>query len=638
MIEFIRKRLNSVFVLLLLGILIASFAFFGIGDVVQVGQGDTIAKVGDRRITVVELARTFENFVERQRAENPELTQAAAIRANVDTALLQRLVQQAVLIESAKQMGITASPLQTQAMVANLSSFQLAGKFDVATYKSALARLGISEDQLFEDMARQQITDQLNSVLTNAAHVPQALANAQIAALLETRTADALLVPLDGFEEQVNDPSPEQLAAFFETVSSTYNAPEYRDFSVVYLTPDAVAKDISVSEEDLLQAYEFRKDEFGSQAELDLQLVVFDTQEEADAFKAEAVNGARYLELAQATGASRDDISLGTLSRADIENLYGEDIAQALSQLNAGDVSEPLEGPFGFQVFRVAGKTAENIEAYDDVKEDLRKDVALQLALDRLSEIGNQIEDEFAAGATLEEAAKTFGLEVTAYKMVSDSGVTAAGTLAPLQANLQSILPDVFDAQVDNELEVQRLGEDGGYYITRLESITPTRPQTLAEVAQEIEQSWKDAEVDRIALQAADEIAQQVRGGAALQVIADEKGYELLSEVSFNRVQAQQGSLVEADLAPLLFSMNVGEVDVGRSGGGTAYVIAKLLRIDEGDSDVNRALANQLRTQLRSYVSEELLQQYVTGTAQTIETDVNGRSLETFRKRYDPTL
>lgn len=638
MIEFIRKRLNSVFVLLLLGILIASFAFFGIGDVVQVGQGDTIAKVGDRRITVVELARTFENFVERQRAENPELTQAAAIRANVDTALLQRLVQQAVLIESAKQMGITASPAQTQAMVASVPSFQLAGKFDVATYKSALARLGISEDQLFEDMARQQITDQINTALTSAAHVPQALANAQIAALLETRTADALLVPLEGFEGQVSAPTQEQLQAYFETVRNAYNAPEYRNFSVMYLTPDAVAKDITVSEEDLLQAYEFRKDEFGNQAELDLQLVVFDTQNEADAFKADAVNGARYLELAQATGASRDDISLGTLSRPDIENFYGEEIAQALSQLNAGDVSDPLEGPFGFQVFRIAGKTAETIEAYEDVKDELRKDVALQLALDRLAEIGNEIEDEFAAGATLEEAAKTFGLDVTGYEMVSDSGVTAAGTLAPLQANLQSILPDVFDTQVDNELEVLRLGEDGGYYITRVDSVTPTRPQTLDEVAQEIEQSWKAAQVDRIALQAADDIAKQVRGGASLQSIADEKGYELLPEVSFNRVQAQQGSLVEADLAPLLFSMNVGEVDVGRSGGGSAYVITKLLRIDEGDSDVNRALSNQLRTQLSGYVAEELLQQYVTGTAQTIETEVNSRSLETFRKRYDPTL
>lgn len=637
MIEFIRKRLNSVFVLLLLGVLIASFAFFGIGDVVQVGQGDTIAKVGERRITVVELARAFENFVDRQRAENPDITQAAAIRANVDTALLQRLVQQALLIESARNMGITASPKQTQLMVATLPSFQLAGKFDVETYKSALARLGISEDQLFEDMARQQITDQLNTVITNAAYVPQALASAQIAALLETRTADALLVPLAGFDSQVQDPTQDQLEAYFETAQSNYNAPEYRDFTTLYLTPDAVAEEISVSQEDLEQAYEFRKSEFGNQAKLDLQLVVFDTQDAAEAFKSKAVNGARYLELAQETGASRDDISLGTLSRPDIENLYGLEIADALTALSAGDVSEPLEGPFGYQVFRLAGKTAENVETFESVKDTLRKEVAQQLALDRLSEIGNSIEDEFAAGATLEEAAKTFGLPVIAYKAVTDSGITQAGTLAPRQANLQTILPDVFSLPLDNELEVLRLGEDG-YYITRVDAVTPTRPQTLDEVVSDVTQSWRAAEIDRIALAAADDIAKRVRAGETIQSIADENSYEILPEISFNRVQAQQGSLVEADLAPLMFSMSVGDVDVGRSGDGGTYAVAKLLKAEEGDSTVNRALANQLREQLLTYLSEELLQQYVAGTARTVESNVNGRALETFRKRYDPTL
>lgn len=637
MIEFIRKRLNSVFVLLLLGLLIASFAFFGIGDVVQVGQGDTIAKVGERRITVVELARTFETFVERRRAENPELTQAAAVRANLDAALLQQLVQQAVVTQSATNAGIAASPLQTQAMIAALPPFQLAGKFDVSTYKSALARLGITEEQLFDDMRRQQITEQLEEALSNAGYVPQALADAQISALLETRTADALLLPFGAFEGQVEDPTQTQLEAYFDTVRGGYNAPEYRDFSALYLTPSTVAQDITVSDEDLQQAYEYRKQESGNQAKLDLQLVVFDTQEDANAFKSKAVNGARFLELSEETGASRDDISVGSLSRPDIENLYGADIADALLALESGDVSAPLKGPFGYQVFRVAGKTVAKVESFEDVKEDLRKEIAQQLALDKLADVGNAFEDEFAAGATLEEAAKTFGLDVTAYTAVTDTGLTEAGTLAPLQANLQTILPDVFQTPIDNELEVQRLG-DNGYYIVRMDAITPTRPQELDEVTDAVKKSWTAAEVDRLALEAADAIAQRVRSGEELQAIADEGSYEVLKDISFNRVQAQQGSLANADLAPLLFSMKKGEVDVGRSGADGTYVIAKLLKVEEGDGTLNRALSLQLRTQLKQFVSRELQQQFITGQAKVIETEVNNRALETFRKRYDPTL
>lgn len=637
MIEFIRKRLNSVFVLLLLGLLIASFAFFGIGDVVQVGQGDTIAKVGDRRITVVELARTFETFVERRRAENPELTQAAAVRANLDAAILQQLIQQAVVIQSAKDVGIAASPLQTQAMVASLPTFQLAGKFDVATYKGALVRLGLTEEQLFDDMNKQQIAEQMEEALTTAGYVPKALADAQISALLETRTADALLLPFETFENEIEAPSQSQLEAYFGTIRGQYNAPEYRDFSVVYLTPETVAQDISVSEADIQQAYEYRLQESGSQATLDLQLMVFETREEADNFKAQAVNGALFLEMAEATGASREDISLGALPRTEIENLYGVEIADALFALEAGDVSAPLEGNFGIQVFRVVNKTAEVIESFDDIKDELREEIAVQLALDKLADMGNAVEDEFAAGATLEEAAKTFGLGVTAYEAVTDTGLTEKGTLAPRQANLQSILPDVFQTPVDNELEVQRLG-DNGYYIIRLDAITPTRPQELQEVESAVKTAWTTAEIDRLALEAADLVAGRVRSGESMQAIADGERYTLLKDISFNRVQAQQGSLANADLAPLLFSMKKGEVDVGRSGADSAYVVAMLKDIKEGDGNLNRALSVQLRGQLKQFISRELQQQFIAGQAKVIETEVNNRALETFRKRYDPTL
>lgn len=637
MIEFIRNRLNSVFVLLLLGLLIASFAFFGIGDVVQVGQGDTIAKVGERRITVVELSQTFETFVERQRAENPELTQASAIRSNVDRILLQQLIQQALMTQAATDVGLTASPRQTQAMVAAIPAFQVAGKFDVETYKGALGRIGVSEEQLFNDIRRQQLIEQVERVLNGAAYVPEALANAQIAVLLETRSADALVLPFTQFEAEVGTPTDEQVEAFFSTVSSAYNAPEYRSFSAVYLTSRSVADDITVAEEDLLQAYELRREEFGDTAKLDLQLVVFDTRGEAEAFKAGAVNGALYLDLASETGATRDDISIGELTRPEIVNLYSESVADALFGLSAGDVSEPLEGPFGYLVFRLAGKTAETIEAYDDVKDALRKEIAQQIALDRLADVGNAFEDEFAAGATLEEAAKTFGLDVTVYDMVTDTGLTQRGTLAPQQSDLQTILPDIFKSPLDNELEVLRLGENG-YYIARLDKVEQTRPQTLDEVKPQVVEAWEAAELDRLALAAADDIATQVRGGASMQDISAEKDYQYLPGIRFNRIQARQGSLANADLAPLLFSMDEGEVDVGRSGGGNSYVIAKMTKIEDGDPNTNRALVDQFRSQLEEYIGQEVQQQYLTGAAGTIATDINARALETFRKRYDPTL
>lgn len=637
MIEFIRKRLNSVFVLLLLGILIASFAFFGIGDVVQVGQGDTIAKVGNQRITLIELARSFEGFVERERQNNPEITQAAAIRRNVDVALLQRLVQQALVTEAADTIGVAASPRRTQAMIASLPAFQLAGKFDQATYKSALARLGATEEQLFSDYAQEQKIEQIEKVLKASAIVPKALAQAQLSAMLETRTADAILVPLKSFEEQVSTPEEGELDTFFATIQNRFVAPELRDFTVLYITPSDAAPDLAVSEEDIQQAYDLRKDEFGEPGSLDLQLMVFDTLGEAQAFKAEAVNGAKFLELAEAAGSSREDYSLGTLLRSEVENLYGEKTAERLFELPTGAVSEPLEGDFGYQIFRLAGKVATSTKTLDEVRDSLREDLSTQLALDKLSEIGNAIEDEFAAGATLEEAAKTFGLTAQDYTQVDDTGVTVDGKLAPRQQELQSILPDVFRLEEGNELEVERLGEDG-YYIVRLDTVTAQRPRRLDEVRDDALQAWKVKELDTLSLDAADALAQEWENEADPKTLADTKGFEFLEGLSFNRIQARQGSLAQADIAPLLFAMDEGQIDVARTGNGEAYIVTKLLKKAPGDADANLVLSDQLSEQMQGLVEQELMQQFIVARGKEIDRSTNQRALETFRRRYDPTL
>ncbi|MEM7570956.1 MAG: SurA N-terminal domain-containing protein, partial [Pseudomonadota bacterium] len=637
MIEIIRKRLNSVFVLILLGVLIASFAFFGIGDVVQVGQGDTIAKVGSQRITLIDLARTFEGFVERERRDNPELTQSQAIRANVDLRLLQRMVQQAVVSESAKDIGLAASPRRTQAMVASLPAFQLAGKFDPATYKSALARLGVTEEQLFEDYAQEQLIEQITKTLEGAATVPTALAQAQLSALLETRSADAILIPLERFDEGLAPATDEELEAFFPSISARFSAPEYRDFTVLYLTQADAASDVTVSDVDLQQAYDLRQAEYVTQASLELQLMVFDTLEEAQAFKTKAVNGALFLELAEAAGTSRDDVTLGVQTEEEVTSLYGEDIAKALVALSTGAVSEPLKGPFGYQVFRVAGKTSGKTQTFEDVKDALKEELALQLALDKLTDIGNSIEDEFAAGATLEEAAKTFGLTPEVYTQVADTGVTVDGGLAARQPDLQTILPSLFGLEEANELEVERLGENG-FYIARVDTVTPRRPRRLDEVRPDVEKAWRQSRLDTLALDAADALGERWRKGEDPRALAGEFEYEFLDGLEFNRVQAQQGSLAQADLAPLLFAMDEGQVDVGRTGDGGSYVVTKLLKKEVGDATANPLLAEQLTQQLQSLVEQELLQQYIVARSNEIERSTNQRALETFRRRYDPTL
>ena len=69
-----------------------------------------------------------------------------------------------------------------------------------------------------------------------------------------------------------------------------------------------------------------------------------------------------------------------------------------------------MRSPFGWHVLRVTGVEPAQSRPLDAVRDELRAALAQERAADLAFERANQVEDALAGGATLEEAAKRFGL------------------------------------------------------------------------------------------------------------------------------------------------------------------------------------------------------------------------------------
>src|SRR5262245_62933315 len=98
----------------------------------------------------------------------------------------------------------------------------------------------------------------------------------------EQRTVEYVL--LDRAQAgEISDPTPEQLAKYFEERKSLFRAAEYRKIVILPLIPGEQAMWTTISDADVQKAYEERRARYLTPERRELQQIVFENPEEAQA-------------------------------------------------------------------------------------------------------------------------------------------------------------------------------------------------------------------------------------------------------------------------------------------------------------------------------------------------------------------
>lgn len=140
---------------------------------------------------------------------------------------------------------------------------------------------------------------------------------------------------------------------------------------------------VVITDEQLRQYYDANKDEFMGKNRLRLKIILLpvsheDTSEKVKATRAladrlaqEIHNGKSFEELARIHSQGPNAAGGG-----DLGYLKWEDLApylkKAIAGLKAGDVSDVIESPYGFQLVKVVEKETTGVKSFEDVKEQIR--------------------------------------------------------------------------------------------------------------------------------------------------------------------------------------------------------------------------------------------------------------------------
>lgn len=628
MLQQIRKSLTSIVVFFLLAMLIASFVLWG-GSGGGGVSGAIVATVGSQEISAVAVRDAFNSEMTRIREQfGNSVTTEQALRFGVHRQVLNQLILNAALDEEAENLGLLGSDEEVRIWVRQMEFFQdLTGKFSEVTYEQVLSSRGWGakefEDRVRVDIARQQLVEGI----TETALVPAILQDTLYSYRKESRKAEIATIPSSAITG-IPVPSEEELLGFYELTKTNYRSPEYRDISFLILNPSDFAQAGDFSDEELQFEYDRRFDEFVVPDRRAFEVAILRTQDLATELVERVGAGEDFAAVAaELTGLAIEELLGNPSSYDELTRDYNERAADAVFKAEIGGITEPLETLVSWQIFRVSEEIQGSEQPLEDVRADLSQTLAAEMGIDGLYNSVGVVDEEIAAGASLEEIGETVGFPVVHIPAVSLTGQTPEGTLIA-SFEIFPYLQETFQRHMEDELEFPRSTQGEEFYMIRVNRITEPVERPYAEVKDQVRQIWIQEETVKILGERARAALIAAEGGESLKSIARRHGGVSFETESYVRDRVFTQQELSREIASLMFSLKLGDVGIEQDARGSGYVILKLLEITEQRPDDLNFEYQSLFARLSVEMKNDIFSQFQKNLRSDLKIEINDELLE----------
>jgi peptidyl-prolyl cis-trans isomerase D len=554
MLTWLRGKSGSLMVKLLLGLLVISFAVWGMSGQMLTGVGNHVLAVGETRVQANEYRLAYDRQLQLLSQQfGTRISREQARAFGLEQQVLAQLVAGAVLDEQAREMDLGLSRDRLATLTAEDPAFRNAsGQFDRNQFEFVLRQVGMRPDDYLRNREQLAIRQQIVDAVADGMGVPDTFLNAVALYRGEDRTADYLILDRS-LVEPIEDPSDDELRAWFEENEASFAAPEYRALDYVKLEPEDIADPAAISDAQVAEFYETHRSSFSQAEQRTISQIVFANEEAAQEAADRISSGeATFDQIASELGRSAGDLTLGTFAREDVPG-----------------VSDVVAGSFGSLLVRVDEIAPESVRPVDEVSADIREEMALDEASRILLDVHDGYEDARAGGATLREAAAQQNLEVVSVPAIGANGLDPEGNEVAGIPAAEEVLQSAFEAEPNMENAPINLGSNG-YVFYEVTDVTLARNRELDEVRDEVLSEWRQQEGRRLLAERANEIAGRLEGGAAMSEVAAELELD---------VQTKRGLRRGAD-----------DADLGRDGVATAFSIpvrgVETIGSNEGDRQI----------------------------------------------------
>lgn len=625
MLTALRRLAGTWVAKILFALLVLSFAIWGIEDVVRnFGRETAVATVGGQEIELPEAqnaARREMARIARQLGNRFEPDEN--IRRAVAASALEQLIADRSLRTEARRIGIAAPAEAVRDSIFAIPGLRgMDGTFSRAVFDGFLRQNELNEAQFLDVVAGDLMRQQLAGAVRSGAAGPDAMSAPLLAWAMERRVAEVVQIPLAAMPEP-EAPTEAQLRRYQENNPQRFSAPEYREAAIAVLSPATLAGEIEVTDAQLEQAYEQRRAQFDTPERRALRQAVLPEEAAARTLAETWRGGAEFPAIeAAATAAGGSAADLGLLARS---TMPIESVAEAAFSAPAGAVTDPVQSPFGWHVIKVESIEPAVTRTLAEVRDELRREVAHDRALDMAYERSNRVEDALAGGANLAEIAQRFGMALVT-TTIDAGGRDPANERVDLpvaEAQRAELLRAVFAARQGDAPRMTEMGD--AFVAIEIRNVTAPALRPFETVEEQVRVAFLADARRRAAEERAAALLAAIRDGKPVQEAAQEAGLTAQRMGPFGRDPAQAGPLPPELLAPL-FEAKVGDATMAET--RTGFAVARLAEIVRFDPASDPLGLGRVRSEIERSMQDELEEQYAVALRGRADVRINRTLLE----------
>ena len=620
MFDNIRNKTKSITTKIFLLLIAASFALWGVGDIFSNKSDPIIVYVGEEQISSREFIKNYQRVLSDLRQNtNGQITDEIALSLNIHNQTLNQMINEKIIDLEAKNMNISIPKETLKKSIIRSPFFQdQLGQFNQEQFQYTLRQLGMDEKEYLEQLSKALLREQVYNIFYLKNKVPSLISEIYYKIKNEERNVKAISFSANnyiGIKKNVTD---ELINRHFEEFKNDYLFPENRSFTIMSIKPDDIIDSITIEEEQIKREYDYYPEKYIQSETRQVFLVNLGSREEAQDLFNKITDTNQFLQLASSfTQKEPGDLDLGFVSINDLPESLGQKVFNAKLLTLYG----PEETPFGWRLYLVNNIKEGNESQYSDVKDKIAEELKINIAIDKIYDLGNTFYDEIASGASITEAAESINAGIKIFNKINKNGTNFEGNIIENLPPYPELLETVFTTNLD---EISNLISSIGntLFAVQINQIDYSRQKNITESREDIIKDIETAENIRLAEYDANKFIDRIKEGKSFESLVKENNLLVFNLENIKLDGSGAEGILNRKALDKVFSLDINEITEVIPYDEKSFTVSKLLEIKK----INDILEEDLiviNETLNKNISEDLRRILITILSNKYEIKIN---------------
>lgn len=523
-----RKNLKSLAPTLWFVIIAFIISIFAVwGGAGRLGEGretDTLVEVGKEKISVSLYTQALRQQLERMRQEFRELDSRFIQQLNIPQQVLNQLIQQSLLAQLSKDMGIEATDDEIRKKIKSYPAFQEDGQFVGFTkYQKILDWNRISLSDFEKSLRKQTVMEKVIAVITAGVTVTDDELWDNYRKANDTARMEYVILESDKVEWN-DEPGSEELLEYFEKNKDRYTIPERREADYYFVKTEDLKDEIELSDAEIEDYYNDNTARFLEPEQINVSRIYlpFEDQEK-EQVRTEAKDllekinaGQDFGELARLHSKDEKSPESGNWGLYEWKSLSQQE-QDEINRLSQNEVSDVIEIEDGVAILKVTEKVPESTQPLELVRERIVNILKDEKARKRGEEEIARLEKAARKEKSLDVAAQTLGLKIRSTGLLKENDPIE--DIDP-SGSISMTLFDIAEKEISSPIYTYQ-----GVGLAQLMKVESPRAADFEEVKQDVMDDFTDMKKKEIAIQRIEQVKKEM-GRNKLEDLAETYGLE----------------------------------------------------------------------------------------------------------------